>query len=89
MVGCLKHFLAKGTPHAVVILLSTYQVFWKEVALQRCRPEPWGPGCGDAPGPAGWLQSSLHCWPHEYEVPREQSASVVLEGEKREVNVRK
>lgn len=69
-------------------ILFTYQVLWKEVVLWSCRKEPWGPGCGGDPGPAGWLQSSLHCWPDEYEVPQEQSASVVLSKE-REVNVRK
>lgn len=64
-------------------VLLTYQVLWNEVALLQCRPEPWGPGCGGAPGPAGWLHSSLPCWPSECEVPQERSASVVLEEKER------
>lgn len=61
----------------------TYQVLWKEVALLLCRSEPWGPGCGGGPGPAGWLHSSLPCLPSESEVPQERSASVVLEEKER------
>ena len=80
MAGCLAQCSAKGSQYAIVFLLFTNQVFLKEVALQRCSPAPWGPDCGGAPGPAEWLPSSPHCWPSEYEAPREQFASVVLWG---------
>lgn len=66
-------------------LYYIYQMFWREVDLWRCRSAPGAPGCGGAPGLAGWLHSSPHCWRDEYEAPQEQSVSVVLRGK---VNVR-
>lgn len=75
--------LSKQAEFARACVLFTYQALWKQAALWRCRPEPWGQSCGGAPGPAEWLQSSLHCWPSECGVPQEQSASVVLEEKNR------
>ena len=51
------------------------------------RSGPWAPGCAGAPGPAGWLHSSLHCWPGESGAPQEQSASATLEDKDRLVRV--